>query len=186
MLKLRNLDPDSQDVPLPNACSANSCFQERRRVLAGKNKETEILYETSSHTEKNLEQHIQYVIDNADWIAKRFEYNENTKNTMIKDMKDNLKKVRELKEKAESGQELSEKEKEQMNKIVNEVNGITISNVAKSPGKYTYHKVGVVGVLGNGEDRITYTIETFAAEAKQYVVSPFTNNVAIGRYRGGD
>lgn len=176
MAKLRNLDPDSKDVALPNACSANAIFQERNRVWAGKNHEKRVEYRTESHLNQNPKMYAQFIIDNFEWLGERF--TEKQKTLYLT----KIKEAKEIVEKIEKGEVISAEEEEKLQEAKLKMR--TVLGGEKSPIKYDYHQLGVVGVIGKDEDYITYTIETFAAETKQYVVSPFTQKVAIGRYKG--
>ena len=48
--------------------------------------------------------------------------------------------------------------------------------------KYDYHEAGNAGTMGDGT---AITVEAFAAETTQFVVSPLTTHSAVGLYRQG-
>lgn len=177
MAKLRNLDPDTKDVALPNACSANAIFQERNRILVGKNQEKRIKYQTSSHFEKNLKIYAQFIEDNMGWLSKG-RFTEKQKKLYLASVREAKKIIEEI----EKGEVITQEKEEQLQKAKERMQMILEGE--NSPIKYDYHQLGVVGTISNEIGSITYTIETFAAEIKQYVVSPFTQKVAIGRYKG--
>ena len=59
---------------------------------------------------------------------------------------------------------------------------LTITD-AGAPSKYVYHEMAN---LGKTEDGLSITSEGFAAETKQYMVSPFSRKHSVGLYRGSD
>ena len=66
MMGIRNMDPDSREVPLPNACSANGVFVRdiRREFLRQPEEDTELItYRTDKHALEKPEEHVRYILD---------------------------------------------------------------------------------------------------------------------------
>lgn len=60
---------------------------------------------------------------------------------------------------------------------------ILVIKASKVPAKYEYH---MAANLGKTDDGLQITSEGFAAETKQYMVSPFSLHHAVGLYRGNE
>ena len=177
MLRIRKMDPDSPEVPLPNACSAHGLFiQNIRRRLMGEEESPDnklITYRPGEHVKAHPEVHIRYIIDHFDDLKKAGLTGDNKKEYF-----EELLPIFNNKEKLES--EKDEKKKEEALSLIQ---NITVYGGENSPSKYPYHVAGNIGRLANGA---RMTTEGFAAETKQYMVSPFSTSHAVGIYHGGE
>lgn len=188
LLKVRNMNIKSDDVPILNACSANGNFvQVVNRDLLHKNLEkTEFvlqrdyiepmqkdavtrlvnnfnnLFVSQFATENEFEKAIHKGSNAQDVYNKLVDY----KNLLESKGKENL-----------DGEVLSEAETAIM-KEGKKWLGVCTQLFAK----YNYHVGGTVD--SSGDDLIT--TEGFAAETSQFMVEPFTMHAAIGTYHGGD
>ena len=167
MMKIRNMDPDSRDVPLPNACSANSGFVRniRRNIMGHSKPDSEDLtYRTGKQAELNPEQHLEYIISHFDALkAEKLipaDLNAGYFQDLLSDMR--------------------ERKRELTRQELDSIIMITVQQ-KESPGKYAYHRAANIGKTKNGSH---ITTEGFAAETKQYMVSPFTTEAAVGIYHG--
>ncbi|MDO4292948.1 MAG: hypothetical protein Q4C65_06915 [Eubacteriales bacterium] len=165
MQRIRDMDPDSQEVPLPNACSAHGVFITNiRKNLVGegeKGDNEKLTYRTREHVKADPGTHIKYIISHFSDLKEEGivvdsdkEYFEGLQNALGK---------REL--------NLAELQR---------IQNITVSG-DKAPSKYEYHVAANNGKLKDGA---RMTTEGFAAETKQYIVSPFSMSHAVGIYRG--
>ncbi len=177
MLRIRKMDPDSPEVPLPNACSAHGLFiQNIRRRLMGEEESPDnklITYRPGEHVKAHPEVHIRYIIDHFDDLKKAGLTGDNKKEYF-----EELLPIFNNKEKLES--EKDEKKKEEALSLIQ---NITVYGGENSPSKYPYHVAGNIGRLANGA---RMTTEGFAAETKQYMVSPFSTSHAVGIYHGNE
>jgi len=154
LLDIRNMDIQSIDVPLPNACSANACFYDNLSQL--RSRELGImLYETRSHVEEFPRQELARILKNPQMFSK---------------FKGNEARLREIA--ARCLDEKYELTKEELDVIL-----VT----AYEAYKYSYHQAAQIGESSDGT---VTTCETFAAETTQAMVAPFVRRAAIGRYKG--
>ena len=164
MRAIREMDPDSPDTPMPNACSANAAFIEgiRKDHLGGGKEDKRLTYHTSEHVYAKPFEHIDFCKAHL--------------NELVRDESkrlDTLNKLHALEQKLRGGGNMSTDDWKL-------VAGMT-SQGDDCPSKYTYHMAGNVGKTADG---IRITSEGFAAESKQYLVTPFSRQIAVGLYHG--
>ncbi len=180
MLRIRRLGLDSQETPLPNTCSAHGAFiMNIRRNLLGEAENTDneqIVYRPREHVKAEPEIHIRYIVDHFDELKGTIERIEREKSIEEKE-----KRIEKIGEKGyfeglllAAGQGTLKPEDLQL------IQRITV-DTQEAPAKYPYHVAGNIGKLGEGA---RMTTEGFAAETKQYMVSPFSISHAVGIYRG--
>ncbi len=169
MMGIRNMDPDSREVPLPNACSANGVFVRdiRREFLRQPEEDTELItYRTDKHALEKPEEHVRYILDHFEELKELIERGE---------------KPEEFKSELT---ELLERMKENKAAFTEDywrrVVRITVNTENQSPSKYEYHVAANIGQTKQGEQ---ITTEGFAAESKQYMVTAFSRHNAVGIYR---
>lgn len=171
LTELRNMtdeELDGPEVALPNACSGNTDFQARIRLLTGGQDGNSVLYMSRNHLEQKPGEHIQYLITHIDRVARQKGFTDEQKNGFLAEM-------RELRQRQQTGALT----KEDLDKLYE----LTIAEKSVTAvAKYTYHVANVAGVIAGPEKTTVYTTETFAAESKQYLVTPFTRKAAVGRY----
>lgn len=156
--EVRDLDIDSETVPVFNACSGNAEFYRKLQTLHTKEKANIISYKTEEFVKKKPREALGYL--------------RNELNTLGKARGLNDEKIEQF---AKTLNEISAKDKIKGDDI-DEL--ITISNRLAN---YEYH-VGA-HVVSDEEDG-DITIEAFAAEDCQFEVTPITMHAAIGQYHG--
>lgn len=156
---IRNMDENTKDVALPNACSANGNFIEQLNKAQGRDQQ-HLEYETQQHIDDHALEHVNYVLAHKDLF---------NAGLTAQDEQSFLNLKRKLEENPHAT--LTEAEK-------NFICGYTIKDAAK----YIYH---VAGNIGKDSEGRTLTLECFAAETKQAVVTPFLRHAAVGMYRNG-
>lgn len=156
---IRNMDENTKDVALPNACSANGNFIEQLNKAQGRDQQ-HLEYETQQHIDDHALEHVNYVLAHKDLV---------NAGLTAQDEQSFLNLKRKWEENPHAT--LTEAEK-------NFICGYTIKDAAK----YIYH---VAGNIGKDSEGRTLTLECFAAETKQAVVTPFLRHAAVGMYRNG-
>ena len=169
MMNIRNMDPDSPDTPLPNACSAHAAFIAGIRESFLHNSDSRLAYTVSSHLEEHPLIHLDYCLAHPEIVTDVSEEKREQK----------LARIREIAERLHTAQNNGEPVK-LTNDEKNLMYLITVSG-QKAPSKYEYHEAAN---LGRTKDGIRITSEGFAAETKQYLVTPFSRHHAVGLYRG--
>lgn len=170
MLDIRNMDADSPDVPLPNACSAHATFiHHLRKDFLGQEFTGALEYSTS-------DQIAAAPLDYVDHCIKHFPELSNQDSLSLQELKamrDRLAAAR------DAGQPLTV-----TNEEIEQLRLLAIKKHANSHAttKYEYHQAANLGQM---EDGTFITSEGFAAEEKQYIVTPFSRKHAVGLYRGG-
>ncbi len=162
MMAIRNMNPDSLDVPLPNACSANGELIRgiKRNYMQ---KQNDILtYRTQKHLYAHPLDYIDYYITHIDEL----ESNNDDKQATLNNLHAMAERIR-------NGEDLNSPE--------GKTDIIILKKCADKYAKYKYH---VAANLGAIDDNTIITSEGFAAETKQYMVSPFSRNHAVGIYHG--
>ena len=154
LMDIRNMNIDSMDVPLSNACSANAYFYNNLGKLAGEPKGI-IDYDIESHAEEHPREELAYILANPHKFS-RFKENED--------------KLRGLEERCFDPEY----------KITTEETKL-IAGIAMEKYKYLYHEAACISDIQDGS---IFTCETFAAETTQAIVSPFIRRAAIGWYKG--
>lgn len=165
LLAIRDMDSDSQEVPLPNACSANSVFYHDVSVGLLNRDNARLQYMTRDHTKTDPQMHIDYILAHAEEL----EEDETAREKLTAKVKAI---AEELKKGKGDASVLSEADIDELQKWSIEKN---------AAAKYIYHEAAQVGQTKDGE---TYTVEGFAAETRQYMVSPFSLHHAVGKYHG--
>ena len=169
MMAIRNMDPSSPDVPLPNACSAHAAFIAGIRESFLHNSESRLAYSVSSHLEEHPLIHLDYCLAHPEIVTDVSEEKREQKLARIRAIADRL-------HAAQSNGEPVKLTNDEKNLLYL----ITVSG-DKAPSKYIYHEAAN---LGKTKDGIRITSEGFAAETKQYLVTPFSRHHAVGLYRG--
>ncbi len=164
MMNIRNMDPDSPDTPLPNACSAHAAFIAGIRESFFHDKDSRLTYTVSSHLEEYPLIHLDYCLAHPE---------------IVTDGEEMLARIRDIAERLHTAQNNGEPVKLTDNEK-NLLYSITVSG-KRAPSKYEYHEAAN---LGRTKDGIRITSEGFAAETKQYLVTPFSRHHAVGLYRG--
>ena len=169
MMAIRNMDPSSPDVPLPNACSAHAAFIAGIRESFLHNSEPRLAYSVSSHLEEHPLIHLDYCLAHPEIVTDVSEEKREQKLARIRAIADRL--------------HAAQRNGEPVELINDEIKFLYLITVngAKSPSKYDYHEAAN---LGKTKDGIRITSEGFAAETKQYLVTPFSRHHAVGLYRG--
>ena len=169
MMAIRNMDPSSPDVPLPNACSAHAAFIAGIRESFLHNSEPRLAYSVSSHLEEHPLIHLDYCLAHPEIVTDVSEEKREQKLARIRAIADRL-------HAAQSNGEPVKLTNDEKNLLYL----VTVSG-DKAPSKYIYHEAAN---LGKTKDGIRITSEGFAAETKQYLVTPFSRHHAVGLYRG--
>lgn len=161
LMKIRDMDSDDPIVPIPNACSANGEFIQGIRSACMGSQDKYFTYRTGKQVIENPLKFVEYASSHMDELTLR---DRGKFAAMITDLKQRLT--------ADPKAPLSEEETDALLREL--VHGET------APTKYSYHVAANLGVTSDGT---TMTSEGFAAETKQYVVTPFTRQGAVGLYR---
>lgn len=169
MMDIRNMDTESPDVPLPNACSAHAAFISGIRESFFHDSDPRLAYTVSSHMEEHPLIHLDYCLAHPEIVTDVSEEKREQKLARIHAIADRL-------HAAQSNGEPVELTNDEKNFLYL----ITVSG-QKAPSKYEYHEAAN---LGRTKDGIRITSEGFAAETKQYLVTPFSRHHAVGLYRG--
>lgn len=185
LLKVRNLDTNSEDIPILNACSANGNFVQTlySDILRKDIKKTEFLIHDDYIDQKQLEGSNRIISNFGNLLIGGLGSEEAFRKTtkeMPQQVYDKLVAYRDLlasknKENLD-GEALTEDEA----KIVKEGKR-WLTECTRLFAKYDYHVAGTVNTDG---DEIL-TTEGFAAETSQVMVEPFTMQGAVGTYHGG-
>lgn len=165
MRELRELDVDSPDVALVNACSANSDTLTR---IIGLTKGEHRLYDNKNKLDGTIQIVTQDRIsknprETFDWIDAHIVNNGNVNAGVM---------------------EKYNREKSEFNSkgVITRDTAIFLEGMCGNGLKYSYHKACVIGEEG-GE---TFTFETFAPETSQLTVTPYTRHIAVGCYKQGE
>ena len=169
MMAIRNMDPDSPDTPLPNACSAHAAFVSGIRESFFHDSAPRLAYTVSSHLEEHPLIHLDYCLAHPEIVTDASKEKREQKLARIRSIAERL-------HTAQSNGEPVELTNEEKNLLYL----ITVSG-QKAPSKYDYHEAANLGKTKGG---IRITSEGFAAETKQFLVTPFSRHHAVGLYRG--
>lgn len=161
MLDVRNMDLDSKDVALPNACSENAHFYGTLNQIDG-NHMRGIVYETKEHLERFPREHLEYVYANQHKFPVFTDKNYKLEKEKLDTIKQKCSDVNYV---------ITAEDKEEIWKRTNAM------------CKITYHVAAQVGTMGENMDSGVLTCETFAAESTQAMVSPFIRKSAVGQYK---
>ncbi len=166
-LKIRDLDIDGKQAPIPNACSSNGDFVRRMQEKCQHKKSPCMTFYLEEYVLKkeNRQSVVNQVIDHIDTMYVLTDQN------LTKEDADKIKTELlpiQAKLNADPNAELSEKELS------------LYKNRCMKFTKYVYHIAAYVGEI-NGKH---YTTEGFAAESTQYLVEPFTMTGSVGAYKG--
>lgn len=154
LLRIRNMDVNSKDVPLPNQCSANGYFYKNLSKISGHGMMS-ITYLPEFHVDTHAREDLEYIFAHSEKFSK---------------FKENKEKLEKLSENFKDKEyELTEKDKELIVQVLDE------------HFKYPYH---LAAQLATMEDGKLITCESFAAETVQAAVSPFIQRTAVGIYFG--
>ena len=170
MMAIRNMDPDSPDVPLPNACSAHANF------IAGIRKDwfgddaPRFGYDVENHLVTHPLEHIDYCLKHPDHLGA----NGDSKEKILEKVGAMSQRLRTMQKQGETPVLTPEEQRYLLM--------LTITGEG-APSKYVYHEMAN---LGKTKDGMSITSEGFAAETKQYMVSPFSRKHAVGLYYGSD
>lgn len=171
--KIRELNEDNPEIPLINACSANAqaynafgstFLDDTRRQLA---------FSIRSHETR-------YPNRCLSFLRKKYTPENGHPEPGSQDEKI-LRDITDMEQKFRGYEELSEEERLKMQDTYkNEFD--QLHDLLKPFVKYDYHEAGNAGTMGDGT---AITVEAFAAETTQFVVSPLTTHSAVGLYRQG-
>lgn len=161
---LRDLPLDGEEVPLPQACSANAKFYERMTMLVNNG-------ETLGNLRYDIEVYFQ---DKPDEVFANMEAEIAKRKAAGIDTKDFEKDYERMKLECE-GNTISGFPPFSSNSI-----GL-IKQYLTERLKYVEHYAGLVGNIGEDE----LTVEMFAPETTVFAVSPFSTHCATGKYRKG-
>jgi len=154
---LRKKPLDDPDVALPNSCSANGeMLRGLTEIALQRHNQTEKKYYTKNHVNADPKSHLEHLRRRMPQLQ-----NEESEDGNM---------FRTIEECLQQGTELSDDQK------------AFLWDKTRNDCKYDYHVVGDIGALPDGT---MITIEEFAAETTQYVVSPFSSNGAVGLYKNG-
>lgn len=170
MMAIRNMDPDSPDVPLPNACSAHASFIAGIRKDWFKDDAPQFLYEVGNHLVAHPLEHIDYCLKHLDHLGSTGD----KKADILKKVGAMSQRLRTLQEQGKTPILTPEEQ--------SYLSNLTITG-GDAPSKYIYHEMANLGKTKAG---MSITSEGFAAETKQYMVSPFSRKHSVGLYRGSD
>ena len=173
LMEIRNMSLDSQEVPLPNACSAhgNMIAGIRHDYMNASAEDSDMLwFRTSKHILSNPLSHVEYCLSHLDDIP--FEFFRISK----EEVSDRLNQI---------GRSIKDANEQQLPFMLSDKDWIFLRTLTveqlESPSKYAYHVAANLGQIPGGPH---LTSEGFAAETKQFVVSPFSCHHAVGLYRG--
>ena len=171
MMAIRNMDSDSPDTPLPNACSAHASFISGIHESFLHDRAPRLTYTVSNHLEAHPLIHLDYCLAHPEIVTDTTENLRQEKLARIQAIAERLRTDQSNGKPAK----LEDDEKNFLYLIT--VNG------KKSPSKYEYHEAAN---MGKTKDGIRITSEGFAAETKQYLVTPFSRRHAVGLYHGAE
>lgn len=169
LLNIRSMDPDSMQVPLINACSANGDgLVSYMRVLGIASSENnmddpvdaeginmgKLEYFTERHVMSHPLEHLEYIRAHHEAAI-----TEQTLNKIEASVKTSL----------ALGEQISR-----------DVYRFLLDN-SKAAMKYEYHVAGNVGYVPETDE--TMTVEEFAAETTTFVVAPISTHAAVGLYK---
>lgn len=169
MRAIRNMDPDSEQAPLPNTCSANGSFTNDVRRLCNNDNPGAIVKSFSYSTPgdyfpSHVEECLRHRASHAPAEQKEQYEAELQRLTALH---------RQI---AENGTPLTEDDARFLDACRQDAH-----NHLQRYKKYDYHIAGNIDLTYQGEQ---FTTECFAAETKQAVASPFSLHTAVGRYKG--
>lgn len=163
-----DMDNDSEDVVLINACSANGYFQRLTQKSACGDTFQTLRYNTTDYMETHLGEFVEYALNHINQMS----FSKQQEIFPHREMLENIQaKLR------QDPKTVTENDLMQLKKFWNnECTDI----------KYEYHQAPVLAEIKDEEnDTTTYiTSETFAPETKDVINAPFTLHQAIGRYVG--
>lgn len=171
--RIREMDEDDPEIPLINACSANAqaynafgstFLDETRRKLE---------FATRSHETRYPNRCLSFLRKKYTPASGQPEPG-SQEEQVLKEITDMEQKFRGYEDLPEA--ERLEKQKDYKDEFERMV------TLLQPYIKYTYHEAGNAGTMGDGT---AITVEAFAAETTQFVVSPLTMHSAVGLYRQG-
>ena len=178
---LRDINLDTKDVALPNACSANGAFIDRVFKLQDANRRSFFQYNTSSFVSSHPLQALQWALKYppTTYSKKEKEQLDDAISalTLPEGSAEQWKHVTSYLEKTSGFKK--DDPKTSVLKQFKETLIQNLSSITANSRKYLYHVAGHIGTM---KDHTGITLETFAAETTQLTVSPITTHIAVGRY----
>lgn len=166
--KLRELDVDGKEIPIPNTCSSNvSFFKNFQKMCSGKPADY-FDYRAAEY----IEAHPQKVLD---YLKKNMVRLADANGEREADIQRNLEELYKLSFK-KNLVGLSREERDEEKKKLER-----LKRIAFDFAKFEYH---VAAHISNDDEDGDLTVEGFAAESNQFIVEPYTMHSAIGQYHG--
>lgn len=171
LAELRDMDVETLDIALINACSANSDTLTQMLKHVTNSEPEAFQFFTVMHTRENPDEifdwlQAQQVKTNGQFMTAE---NLETMNRIL------------LRYREAVNLEEAKEEQERQKVVLSAEDSRTLLGYANAGVKYDYHKAPVV-FHSQGK---SVTFETFAPEKSQLTVSAFTRHIAVGIYEGG-
>ena len=171
--KLREMDEDDPEIPLINACSANAQAYNAFGSTFLDDTRRELAFATRSHEMRYPNRCLSFL--RRKYTPASGQPEPGSQEEQI------LKDITVMEQKFRGYEDLPEAERLKMQKeYKNEFE--RLGTLLQPYIKYPYHEAGNAGTMGDGT---AITVEAFAAETTQFVVSPLTMHSAVGLYRQG-
>ena len=174
---VRDLDIDGEEVPVPNACSANAPFVFGFKNINREKKDNDyIRYTNKAYILAKPEKVRQYLIKNMDNLAASVDLREGEKLGYLKTLND-------MDFKDQSFTDIYDKDMPHVDKYIDQLSPQIqeLVRIAMNFTNYEYHQAACI--ISDDEDG-TWTTEAFAAEDAQLVVEPLTFHAGVGHYSG--
>ena len=171
--KLREMDEDDPEIPLINACSANAQAYNAFGSTFLDETHHRLEFATRSHEMRYPNRCLSFL--RRKYTPASGQPEPGSQEEQI------LKDITVMEQKFRGYEDLPEAERLKMQEeYKNEFE--RLGTLLQPYIKYDYHEAGNAGTMGDGT---AITVEAFAAETTQFVVSPLTMHSAVGLYRQG-
>lgn len=171
--RIREMDEDDPEIPLINACSANAQAYNAFGSTFLDETRHRLEFATRSHETRYPNRCLSFLRRKYTPASGQPEPGSQEEKV--------LKDITDMEQKFQGYEDLPEAERlKKQEEYKNEFERLVA--LLQPYIKYPYHEAGNAGTMGDGT---AITVEAFAAETTQFVVSPLTMHSAVGLYRQG-